>query len=332
MSNYNENYDILYYSDEDVFDIEDFNKNFSVVADELDSVTDLAAGKADKDHGHNLSFKNITGLCPINKGGTGANTSDEARKNLEISKYCYVVASDDSDETLKTCADFIVHNVGDIDSSEGGLQYVINSVPAGSIVRLLAGTYYLKSSAIVINKPLKLIGSGHATVIWANSNNNAPIFKLGTDDIEKPTSNITIEDMYLYYNDSGYNNERNLIEASNINGLYIYRVGLNYNIKDEIVAGSAIIKGSGYLRNVHIHDCVINSNIQSNDYERYCFNFKEINQNQKGEFCAYISNTSYLTNTVLSVNMLDEDMKNKIALTGILGGYKLYVNKQEVIV
>lgn len=179
-------------------------------------------------------------------------------------------------------------------------------------------------------KQLILEGSGHQTVIYANGLNNQPVFKLGTDDVEKPTSNITIKDIYISHRDTGYDSARNLIEAGNINGLYIYRVGFNFNITNKVMSGSSIIKGSGYMRNVHIHDCVINSNIPDNSKERYCFNFKGIDASKKVEFCAYISNTSYLNNTEFSVNLLDADMKNKIALTGILGGYKLYVNKQEV--
>lgn len=352
MSDYNGNHNIVYHTDSDIFDVEDINENLSTVADELDALSSDISGKSDNNH-----------LQSISRGGTGATTVWQARANLGLgtasthtytetiskgssalvgggaiydalvkkqSKYCYVVAADNSDETLKACADFVVYNNGTLDSIKGGLQYVINSVPAGSTVKLLSGSYYLRSGSIVINKPLKLSGSGHSTVIYSNNLNNSPIFELGTDDIDSPTSNITIEDMYIAHKDSGYDSECNLIYASNINGLYLYRLGLNYNTAYNM-PNSALIKGTEYLRNVHIHDCVVNANMTNNNIGRYCFNFSGIDTDKEGEFCAYISNTSFLNGTEVSINLLSENMKDKIAVTGILGGYKMYVNKQEVV-
>lgn len=81
---YNENYDIVYHSDEDTFDIEDFNENFSVIADELDSAANLTAGKANINHSHNLNSSNLTGALPVSKGGTGAVNSVNARRNLGL--------------------------------------------------------------------------------------------------------------------------------------------------------------------------------------------------------------------------------------------------------
>lgn len=363
MGSYNESYGIQYYTDSDVFDIEDMNENFRIIVNELIDLNDNMGDLANFNHGHNLSNMNITGLLPVKKGGTGATNSSQARVNLGLkgasvkdyttsvekdnpnlvtsggayneivkkqSKYCYVVAADNSDETLKACADFVVYNNGTLDFEKGGLQYVMNSVPAGSTVKLLSGSYYLRSGSVVINKPLKLTGSGHSTVIYSNNLNNSPVFKLGTDDIDSPTSNITIEDMYIAHRDSGYDGECNLIYASNINGLYLYRLGLNYNAAYNM-PNSALIKGTEYLRNVHIHDCVVNANMTNNNTDRYCFNFSGIDTDREGEFCAYISNTSFLNGTEVSINLLSENMKDKIAVTGILGGYKMYVNKQEVV-
>ena len=315
-------YNIKYIEDDDILDVvTDMNASFEAVSAELDNINDSLGDKAPASHKHGVN--DITGVLPVTKGGTGASNAKQAGINLGMQKYCYIVASSDSDGNLKDYADFIING-------EQDLGNVINSVPSGSVLRFLAGNYYLYSGAITINKPLMLIGSGHSTVIYANALNNNPVFKLGTDDVNNPISNITIRDMYMWYRNSGYEGERNLVEAGNINGLYLYRLGLNYNITDEVMAGSSIVKCLGYARNLHIHDCVINSNISSNSNERYCFDFSEIETDKKSEFCAYISNTSYLNNTEFSINMLDEDMKNKIALTGILGGYKLYVNKQEV--
>lgn len=317
-------YGIKYIENDDSVDIvTDMNGNFEAVSYELDNLNDKIGDCASAQHNHNLSSSDITGVLPVNKGGTGANNLKQLKKNLGIQKHCYIAAAGNSDSNLKDYADFIIEG-------EKDFQNVIDSVPSGSVIRFLAGNYYLYSSSLKIGKQLIFEGSGHQTVIHANALNNQPVFKLGTDDIEKPTSNITIRDIYISHRDTGYDGARNLIEAGNINGLYIYRVGFNFNITNRVMQGSSIIKCSGYMRNVHIHDCVINSNIPDNSKERYCFNFKDIDATKKAEFCAYISNTSYLNNTEFSVNLLDTDMKNKIALTGILGGYKLYVNKQEV--
>lgn len=317
-------YGIKYIENDDSVDIvTDMNGNFEAVSYELDNLNDEIGDCASAQHNHNLSSSDITGVLPVNKGGTGANNLKQLKKNLGIQKHCYIAAAGNSDSNLKDYADFIIEG-------EKDFQNVIDSVPSGSVIRFLAGNYYLYSSSLKIGKQLIFEGSGHQTVIHANALNNQPVFKLGTDDIEKPTSNITIRDIYISHRDTGYDGDRNLIEAGNINGLYIYRVGFNFNITNRVMQGSSIIKCSGYMRNVHIHDCVINSNIPDNSKERYCFNFKDIDTTKKAEFCAYISNTSYLNNAEFSVNLLDADMKNKIALTGILGGYKLYVNKQEV--
>lgn len=317
-------YDIKYIENDDSVDIvADMNGNFEAVSTELDNLNSEIDGRAPAQHYHTLDSKYITGVLPVNKGGTGGNSVAQAKKNLGIQKYCYIVASSDSDISLKPYADFIING-------ESDFQYVIDNVPSGSVIRLLAGNYYLYSSELILNKPIIFEGSGHSTVIHANALNNQPVFKLGVDDIENLISNVTIRDMYITYRNTGYEGERNLIEFSNINGLYIYRVGLNFNITDEVMTGSSLIKGSGYMRNIHIHDCVINSNIADSSKERYCFNFKNINETMKYEFCAYISGTSYSRGTEFSINLFDEDMKNRIALTGIIGGYKLYVDNQEV--
>lgn len=83
-NSYNKNYDFVYHTDDEAFDIEHMNSNFDVAANEFDMVYDLVAEKAPNNHGHSLSNTNITGILPINKGGTGANNVTKARDNLGL--------------------------------------------------------------------------------------------------------------------------------------------------------------------------------------------------------------------------------------------------------
>lgn len=145
------------------YNVDDFNNN----ADKLDAFvkstnTNIANLEVDIDnHSHVLSGTGIKGVLPVSKGGTGAATASVALQNLGLSgitKSCYVVAANDTDSSLKKLSN--LKCVGNND--EVYIRTFIDSIPKGSIVYLLPGTYKF-SAPLVLFKPITLVGSGAET-------------------------------------------------------------------------------------------------------------------------------------------------------------------------
>lgn len=177
------------------YNVEDFNNN----ADKLDEFakttdTNIASLEADiENHTHILNGTGIKGVLPISKGGTGATTASVAAKILgvdnkadkghkhtanditetdeiklmtaternklaQLAKYCYVVAARNSDN--KHYADVVCSSTDADDTAK--LQNLINAAPIGSIIHLIAGTYYV-TAPLVLEKPVTIEGSGGAT-------------------------------------------------------------------------------------------------------------------------------------------------------------------------
>ena len=181
------------------YNVDDFNSNADKIDDYAKStsknITNLESSI--DNHSHALNGTGIKGVLPISKGGTGATTASVAAKNLgitailqqkadkehkhtakdiaetdeiklmtaternklaQLAKYCYVVAARNSDN--KHYADVVCSSTDADDTAK--LQNLINAAPIGSIIHLIAGTYYV-TAPLVLEKPVTIEGSGGAT-------------------------------------------------------------------------------------------------------------------------------------------------------------------------
>lgn len=110
------------------------------------------AGKANTSHTHSISNITTNGTDYVFMNKT------EQEKLTNLSKYCYVVAARDSDN--KYYADVVCSSTDADDTAK--LQNLINAAPIGSIIHLIAGTYYV-TAPLVLEKPVTIEGSGGAT-------------------------------------------------------------------------------------------------------------------------------------------------------------------------
>ena len=110
------------------------------------------AGKANTSHTHSISNITTNGTDYVFMNKT------EQEKLTNLSKYCYVVAARDSDN--KHYADVVCSSTDADDTAK--LQNLINAAPIGSIINLIAGTYYV-TAPLVVEKPVTIEGSGGAT-------------------------------------------------------------------------------------------------------------------------------------------------------------------------
>lgn len=177
------------------YNVDDFNSNADKIDDYAKStsknITNLESSI--DNHSHALNGTGIKGVLPISKGGTGATTASVAAKILgvdnkadkehkhtanditetdeiklmtaternklaQLAKYCYVVAARNSDN--KHYADVVCSSTDADDTAK--LQNLINAAPIGSIIHLIAGTYYV-TAPLVLEKPVTIEGSGGAT-------------------------------------------------------------------------------------------------------------------------------------------------------------------------
>lgn len=79
MANYTNKYKLTKPLGTDLYNINVQNENMDKI--------DTALGNIEKtvtDHDHNLTGDKITGILPVNKGGTGATTPADALQNLGI--------------------------------------------------------------------------------------------------------------------------------------------------------------------------------------------------------------------------------------------------------
>lgn len=110
------------------------------------------AGKANTSHTHSISNITTNGTDYVFMNKT------EQEKLTNLSKYCYVVAARDSDN--KHYADVVCSSTDADDTAK--LQNLINAAPIGSIIHLIAGTYYV-TAPLVLEKPVTIEGAGGAT-------------------------------------------------------------------------------------------------------------------------------------------------------------------------
>lgn len=110
------------------------------------------AGKANTSHTYSISNITTNGTDYVFMNKT------EQEKLTNLSKYCYVVAARDSDN--KHYADVVCSSTDADDTAK--LQNLINAAPIGSIIHLIAGTYYV-TAPLVLEKPVTIEGSGGAT-------------------------------------------------------------------------------------------------------------------------------------------------------------------------
>ena len=177
------------------YNVEDFNNNADKLDDFAKAISTIIANIKEtiNNHSHALNGTAIRGVLPISKGGTGATTASVAAKNLgvdnkadkehthsinditesdtkkimtadersklwQIPKFCYVIAANDTNESIKKYANQKCTGKNDEDT----IRMFIDSVPAGSTIYLLPGTYKF-NAPLVIFKAVNLIGSGALT-------------------------------------------------------------------------------------------------------------------------------------------------------------------------
>lgn len=333
---YNNNYDFKYPGGDDFYNVEDFNGNFDKVADELDDVNTALRGKASVKHSHDVG--DLSGILPVYRGGTGQNSVDikpisgsekmvtsggvysalEGKQN----KYSYVIANYDSDNNLKQYADFILNENG---SNFNDLQTFISNIPRNSIVKMLLGNYVF-TDTLVLNKAVIIEGSGHGTTIQIGENSKIGIYINNTDS---QISNVTISNLNLscYEGPTGQD-YKTILYMSNINGVYIYNVRFGYSISTTGCSAS-LIKGANYLRNIHIHDCVMNSSIESPLDDSYTIDF--INVTSLTELCAFISGCSCNSSGKFCIRVPNSSYASKLALYGFIGEYSIYGEDNQLI-
>lgn len=260
------------------YNVDDFNNN----ADKLDEFakttdTNIASLEAGiENHTHILNGTGIKGVLPISKGGTGATTASVAAKILgvdnkadkehkhtldditetstkkimtdsekeklgQLPKWAYVIAASDTNEGIKKFANLKCTGKND----EATMRTFIDSIPAGSTVHLLAGTYKF-SEPLVLFKAVNIVGSGaltklininggyiisitssfvnlsnvqllrYSSEMTAKSNNSLiEFYSLSSESI----SDVTIRGCILNYQNGEENAQGNIIAVNNPNQL-----------------------------------------------------------------------------------------------------------------
>lgn len=266
----------------DAYDVDDFNSNFKAIDDYAgDTQTNIEKVNSNvNNHTHNLGDnKKIVGILPINKGGTGATTASAAAQNLginnkadkehkhtadditetdtkkimtanernklgQLSRYCYIIAASDTDESLKKYANLKCTGKDD----EASIHTLIDSIPAGSTIHMLAGTYKF-SNPLRLFKAVNLIGSGTLTKL-ININ--------GGYIISVVSSFVVVKDMQLvrYSSEMTAKSNDSLIEfyslnSENISDVTIRGCILNYQNGEENAQGNIIaVNNPNRLKNL----------------------------------------------------------------------------------
>lgn len=180
----------------DEYNVDDFNNNFNLLDEfagtsqkNVENLNDTVTN-----HRHNLEDSKIVGILPLAKGGTGGTTKEEALQELGIdvllkgkantnhnhspeeitttqfkdfvtkeekekikavNLHYFTVAAYNTSNSLKTYANITC--TGEDDAIT--LQNYINNAPAGSVIYLLPGKYYLKNP-LRLNKSITILGAG----------------------------------------------------------------------------------------------------------------------------------------------------------------------------
>lgn len=267
------------------YNVDDFNSNADKIDDYAKStsknITNLESS-IDK-HSHALNGTGIKGVLPISKGGTGATTASVAAKNLgitailqqkadkehkhtadditetdtkkimtanernklgQLSRYCYIIAASDTNESLKKYANLKCTGKDD----ESSIHTLIDSIPAGSTIHMLAGTYKF-SEPLRLFKAVNLIGSGALTKL-ININ--------GGYIISVVSSFVVVKDMQLvrYSSEMTAKSNNSLIEfyslnSENISDVTIRGCILNYQNGEENAQGNIIaVNNPNRLKNL----------------------------------------------------------------------------------
>lgn len=140
------------------------------------AVYNALTSKADKQHTHSIDDITENDTKKIM-------TADERSKLSQLSKYCYIIAASDTDESLKKYANLKCPGKDD----EASIHALFGSIPAGSTIHMLAGTYKF-SNPLRLFKAVNLIGSGALTKL-ININ--------GGYIISIVSSFVTVKDMQL---------------------------------------------------------------------------------------------------------------------------------------
>lgn len=256
---YNKNHGIVYRTDDDIFDNEDFNRNYSTLADSIDSVNEeIMSSKEDITSLSNQS-KEITGVI------TQLNNSIKLLMSHKQNKTEYLVCSDTSDDIYIGCADYEIECFGEFVSADEFNSF-LSSLPSGSRVIFAPGKYMF-STSIIVPSNITLEGLNHSARIATNEDIN--LLK-----IEQNANNIIIKNLYFIkanvngeLEESTENEIRHvlpMISVNGINGLYIEQCGLRYRNSwyDEDEGYNSIIELRGKAENCIIEKCVLNTDIQ----------------------------------------------------------------------
>ena len=253
----------------DAYDVDDFNSNFKIIDDYAGTTqTNLKIMNNNiNNHRHNLSDSEITGILPVEKGGTGATTASNAIKNLGLDglvKTCYVVASSDSDEELKKYADYIC-DIKDMSQDGNKIANIINKVPNNSTIHFLAGTYTINSVILVINKPIALIGAENGSTEFIYTNGGTVNIGNGTE-----LNNVYIKNIALKSERSVGYIGAGLLHIDNVNKIRLENLTLEETIPSQAadVNTPTTITITNSAKNMIMTGCRIKTNY-SNYYDRY---------------------------------------------------------------
>lgn len=286
---YNSNYGFKYPGGGELYNVEDFNKNFDKVSDELDDIIDMLGDKAPALHKH--SAGDITsGVLPVSRGGTGQSSADifpiSGSSKMVTSggvynallrkqgKSCFLVAvysyADDCDNAYINAADY-VFDCSSGYASVSGLNRFIGSLPLGSKVVFAPGSYLI-SDTIQINTRMYIEGLNHRATFFME--NDSPMLNIGNGT--EQANNVTVRNLYFRkwdYTDmpptEGTMSSRTfstpIITVTNGNGVYIEKCGL-YNRSPAYSSSrgyNSLIKYNGYAANSVVEKCVLNTTVHS---------------------------------------------------------------------
>ncbi len=305
-----------------------------VIAQELEKKLDKAGGEIDGNVTINgyVSAKviEIDGDDMFNQNGWSDSTSHimatqekpglmsaADKKRLDsLSKGNYLIAASDTDSTIKSSADY-VHTSGVMTS----LQAFIDSLPTSAKVTFAPG-HYVFNTALKLNKPISIDGSGQGAIIQSSTTtcSHSRLFTVGDGTAG---TNIFLRDLFLDHKGDGSgsgNDDDCLIYVDNINGFYLYNTRLGMDIGDTSPSECCVIRIVGAsTRNIHIHDCVFTTTDGfTSKKDGYTIDCSRITSGANN-FCAFVSGFSYTFGETFKIRILDDSYLPTIAVYGFCG-------------